>query len=369
MISRRRFIQQAGAAALTLPFVPGLHATEITRPNRAAWIMPDEAAPHERTWMAFGASAQIWGERLLPAVQKNLADIALTIAKYEPVSMLVRKEDIEIARALMGDNIDLIEGQLDDLWARDTAPLFVLNEQGDKAAVDFNFNGWGNKQQHSLDAAVAKQIARLSHTQRIQARIVMEGGCIEVDGQGTAIIAESCTLNANRNPGISKAQFEDLVMPLLGLEKIIWISGIRGRDITDGHTDFYARFTSPGNVVVGIDTYPESYEYELTREHWEILSAATDAQGNRLSLHTLETPDTIREEFDSKEFAAGYIGFYVCNHAVIMQEFGDKAADAKAKATMERLFPERTVEVINVDAIAAGGGSIHCATQQEPQIN
>ncbi|OEE68359.1 agmatine deiminase [Enterovibrio norvegicus FF-33] len=368
MISRRRFIQHASVLAMTLPLTHLLSAKTTGATNFSqGWFMPDEASPHVRTWMAFGANKQIWGSDLLPVVQENLADIALTIAKYEPVSMLVRQKDMALAKSLMGDKVDLIVGDMDDLWARDTAPTFVLSNVGNTGAVDFNFNGWGDKQMHQKDATVATQIAKLANVPVINTPLVMEGGCIEVDGIGTAIITESCTLNNNRNPNMSKAQFEDLIMPLLGLEKIIWLPGIKGRDITDGHTDFYARFTTPGNVVVGIDTDPNSYEFALTREHANILANATDAQGNRLTVNPLETPSSVREEYDDPDFAAGYVGFYVCNGAVIMQEFGDKAADKKAKETLELLFPDRQIEALNLDAIAAGGGSVHCATQQEPK--
>ncbi|MDD1781180.1 agmatine deiminase family protein [Enterovibrio sp. ZSDZ35] len=363
MISRRRFMQQTSALAMSLPFGSAMGETNYAK----NWYMPDEAAKHVRTWMVFGAHKAIWGARLLPQVQKNLATIALTIAKYEPVSMLVRQEDLPLAKSLMGDKVELVVGQMNDLWARDIAPTFVTNAKGETAAVDFNFNGWGKKQAYRKDATVSAKIANLAHVPVINTSLVMEGGCIEVDGIGTAIISESCTLNDNRNPGISKAQFEDLLMPLLGLRKIIWLPGIKGRDITDGHTDFYARFASPGNVVVSIDTDPDSYEYALTREHERILRNATDALGRQLNVFPMATPDRVREEYDDPDFAAGYVGFYVCNGAVIMQQFGDKKADKKAQDTLQALFPERVVEALNMDALAAGGGSIHCATQQLPR--
>nr|WP_232312935.1 agmatine deiminase family protein [Enterovibrio coralii] len=278
MVSRRQLLQQLGALTVALPFANAFGSTNFSK----GWFMPDEAAKHTRTWMVFGANRQIWGSRLLPAVQKDLANIALTIAKYEPVSMLVRQKDLPLAKSLMGDKVELVVGDMNDLWARDIAPTFVVDAKGQTAAVDFNFNGWGEKQAYKKDATVAAQIAKLAQVPVINTSLVMEGGCIEEDGIGTAIISESCTLNRNRNPGMSKAQFEDLLMPLLGLEKIIWLPGIKGRDITDGHTDFYARFTTPGNVVVSIDSDPDSYEYALTREHESILKNATDAWVARL---------------------------------------------------------------------------------------
>lgn len=196
--------------------------------------------------------------------------------------------------------------------------------------------------------------------------LVLEGGGIEVDGEGTAIITESCVLNENRNPGKSKKDVEAKLADLLGLKKIIWLPGIAGRDITDGHTDFYARFARPGIVVAGLDTDPQSYDHEVTERHLAILKAATDASGRPLRVEVIKGPATVRPEFASDDFAAGYINFYLCNGGVIAPEFGDAEGDSAARATLERLFPDREVVQLNIDGIAAGGGGIHCTTQQEP---
>ncbi|MFJ9743690.1 agmatine/peptidylarginine deiminase, partial [Streptomyces sp. NPDC101166] len=227
------------------------------------WSMPEEGDPHRRTWMAFGANEAVWGRRLLPQVQHDLARIALTIARFEPVSVVVRPEDLELARRLLTDpRVDLIPASLDDIWMRDTGPVFVHGENG-MAAVDFNFNGWGGKQKARQDRKVADFVTRTAGVESLPAELVLEGGGIEVDGQGTAIITESCVLNNNRNPGWKKKDVEDELRYLLGLEKIIWLPGIKGHDITDGHTDFYARFARPGVVVAGLDTDTDSFDYDV----------------------------------------------------------------------------------------------------------
>ncbi len=337
--------------------------------EQSGWFMPDEADPHQRTWMAFGASQKIWGAKLLPEVRRNLATIARTIAKYEPVSMVVRESEYDLAQSLVGPNVELIVFPLDDLWMRDTGPVFVLNEQGQKAAIDFNFNGWGEKQEHAYDAEVAAFVAEHAGVQVIQTELILEGGGIEVDGHGTAIIAESCVLNANRNPDFTKAEAEKELKELLGLEKIIWLPGIKGKDITDGHTDFYARFARPGVVLAGYDPDPASYDHAVTKKHLEILRAATDTQGQKLEVIVLEAPKTVRKAYETDEFAAGYIGFFACNKAIIAQEFGDSRADLAAKQALQKAFPDREIVQLNIDGIAAGGGSIHCATQQEPNLS
>ena len=383
MLKRRSFLQ---SLALITSWVSVGHAGEQTRIktnptqiriNSNSWYMPDENALHKRTWMAFIASYEIWGERQTPEVQRNLATIARTIAKYEPVSILVREQDYETAVTLLGGlnshpyPIELIEFYMDDLWIRDTGPAFVLsatevNGKGQKAAINFNFNGWGGDQTYQQDAKVADFVAKTAGVKSIQSSLILEGGCFELDGQGMAIMTESCILNDNRNPGKGKIEVEKELKSLLGLEKIIWLKGIKGKDITDGHTDFYARFIRPGVIVASRETDISSYDYRITRENIEILRSATDADGNSFEIIILDTPWNISTQFDIENFAAGYVGYYVCNGAVIMQKFGDDEADSAAKQTLAKAFPNHQIEQIAIDGIASGGGSIHCATQQEP---
>jgi agmatine deiminase len=367
MTTRRTIIKSLGLlTAATL--LGGAKGSSAMANSTDAWFMPDEGEPHQRTWMAFGASRKIWGKKLLPEVQRNLATIALAIAIYEPVSMLVRQSDLPLAQQLMGSKVELIVCPLDDLWMRDTGLVFVVTENGEKAGVDFNFNGWGGKQDFDDDAEVAAFVAQRAGVRRIQTKVILEGGGIEVDGHGTAIVTESCVLNENRNPGVSKAQCERELKRLLGLAKIIWLPGIMGKDITDGHTDFYARFARPGVVVAGYDPDPKSSDHAVTKRHLEILRASTDAKGRELEVVVLEAPSTVREQFVNNDFSAGYINFYVCNGAVIAPEFGDERADWAAKETLQQLFPERKVVQVNIDGLAAGGGGIHCTTQQEPKV-
>lgn len=367
-MQRRSFHWNAArlAVAATLGW-QGLGHTQAQGPDSGpAWRMPDEGDAHLRTWMAFAPSADIWGQTLLPHVQADLARIALAIARFEPVHMLVRAADMARALALMGDKVTRIAQPVDDLWMRDSGPVFVKNTAGQKAAVGFNFNGWGNKQAHAQDAKVAAFVARHSGVPWINTPLVLEGGGIEVDGQGTAILTESCVLHTNRNPGLSKVECEAALKALLGLTQIIWLPGIAGRDITDGHTDFYARFVRPGVVVAALDTDPDSFDYAVTQKHLALLRKSTDAQGRALEVVVLQAPSQPRNPHNSKDLAAGYINFYLCNGGVIAPEFGDATADRAAKSTLARLFPQREIVQISIDAIAAGGGGIHCATQQEP---
>jgi agmatine deiminase len=331
------------------------------------WRMPDESEPHARTWMAFGARRDIWGGDLLPEVRRNLGAVALAIARYEPVSMLVRAEDMAVAKSLVGSDVDLVECALDDLWIRDTGPVFVRDGRGRLGGIDFNFNGWGGKQAHRHDAEVARFVTGLSRVAMVETSLVLEGGGIEVDGQGTALATESAILNKNRNPGLSKADCERELKRLLGVEKIIWLPGIRDKDITDGHIDFYARFARPGVVVAAYDSDPDSFDHAVTKRHLALLREAIDAHGRALDVVVLQAPVDVRERYAGDDFAAGYLNYYVCNGAVIAPQFGDAEADGTAKEALQRLFPDRDVVQVAIDGIAAGGGGIHCATQQQPQ--
>ncbi|MFZ6798409.1 agmatine deiminase family protein [Undibacterium sp. Di24W] len=339
----------------------------VTTPENTltTWRMPDEAEPHIATWMAFVANANVWGSDLVNPVKNTLATIANTIVQFEPVNMLVNASDYTLAKQKLDPRVTLHIAEIDDLWIRDTGPVFVKNSRDEQAGVNFNFNGWGKKQSYQRDASIAKKVCELSGRTQLNTSLVLEGGGIEVDGHGTAIITESCVLNPNRNPGLSKAACEAELKRLLGIQKVIWLPGIVGKDITDGHTDFYARFASSGVVIAGLEHDPASYDYALTRRHLEILKSATDANGKAFKVLVLDAPSKVRPEYESKEFAAGYINFYVVNNAVIMPQFGDVETDALAKATLEKAFPNRRVIALNIDPISAGGGGIHCATQQQ----
>ncbi len=329
------------------------------------WHMPDEAEAHKATWMAYGASSAIWTRAQVPQVQLALVRIANAIAAYEPVNMLVRQSELENARQLLDPRVTLIPAQLDDLWMRDTGPVFVRKPNGERACVKFNFNGWGKKQQFDHDGLVADVVSAYVKLPLLATRLVLEGGALEVDGKGTAIITESCVLNSNRNPGWSKADCEAELRRLLGIRKVIWLPGIKNKDITDAHTDFYARFVRPGVVVAHRDMNPDSYEYALTRQHLDILRSATDVDNQPLKIVIVDGPGQIRPGNNPDTFAAGYINYYASSRAIFLPEFGDAKADSIAKDIYTQLYPGRAVVQINIDPIAAGGGGIHCTTQQE----
>ncbi|WP_230425656.1 agmatine deiminase family protein [Spartinivicinus ruber] len=344
-------------------------AGKLISSQQPIWLMPDEAAAHSKTWISFVAKPKVWGKPHAVALQDTLGQLAKTISQHEPVTVIVNKEDLALAKQKCGSLVDFIVAPLDDFWIRDHGAVFVKNTKTNKlGAVDFNFNGWGNKQYHRNDKKIARKMATNQNIELIYTPLVLEGGALEVDGEGTAIITESCVLNKNRNPGMTKVQCETHLKTTLGIEKVIWLPGIKGKDITDGHTDFYVRFTYPGRVVIHMAHDPNSYEYELTREHQRILKQASDAKGRHLKLIVMDEPEKLRDDFLNDDFAAGYVNFYVANKVVIAPEFGDKQADEKAYKILQAEYPKHTIEMLNIDPIAAGGGGIHCATMQQPAV-
>lgn len=335
MMTRRHFLQRLGAsaglgAALTLGLEFGSPRGQAAAADH--WHMPDEHLPQERVFLAYAASPSIWKD-LAEDVNRSVALLARTIARYQPVTLLCRPtQEAAARRACGGANIDYLALPLDDIWVRDYGGCFVLNGEGEAGLVDFNFNGWGGKQQAGNDSRVAGVLSERLEVRYIASQLTGEGGGIEVDGRGTAILTESCWLNDNRNPGMDKGQVEAELKALLGLRKIVWLPGIRGRDITDAHVDFYARFVRPGVVIANLDNDPDSYDYAVTREHLEILRTATDADGRALQVHTLSPPLKPRRDYsrNNPDFAAGYINYLPINGAVIARSSATPAPIATA---------------------------------------
>ncbi|WP_175649810.1 agmatine deiminase family protein [Pseudomonas sp. Marseille-P9899] len=372
MPTRRQFIRQVSvASSLGLIASSGLLPLRAFAARDDDWFMPDEGERQRHAFIAFGAQEAIW-EDFTADVQAALGRIARAIARYQPVTVLCREDERELAEELCGsDNTRFLVTELDDIWMRDIGANFLTTEEGGLTALDFNFNGWGNKQRHSKDARIAALLAGQSGARHLRSELVGEGGGIEVDGHGTGIMTESCWVNGNRNPGWSRDDVEAELKACLGLRKIIWLPGIRGKDITDAHVDFYARFVSPGVVIANVDTDPESYDHEVTRAHLEILRNATDAEGRKLTVHTVSPPLKPRKSPFSRnnpDFAAGYINYFVINGAVIAPQFGDREADRAAFELLSGLYPDRDIVQVEIDAIAAGGGGIHCVTHQMPWV-
>jgi agmatine deiminase len=335
-------------------------------PRLSDYHMPLESEPHTRTIMQWPVSIDVYDAPSLRAVQANIALIANTISQFEPVAMLAKGAAAKAARAQLGTAVELWDIPTDDLWCRDSGPTFVKNSKGALAVAHIQFNGWGNKQPHQRDSKIAAAVARRLGLPLLATGLVGEQGGIEHDGAGTLLAHASCWVNPNRNTE-NAVNIGDLLNEALGGKKMIWAPGIKGADITDYHIDALARFVSPGRVLIQLPLKPDPNDpWSIAAfETYDILKQATDARGRKLDIIVLPEPIDIRAT--SGDFVASYVNYYVCNGAIISAEFGDRAADDKARSILASLYPGRKIISLNVDALGESGGGIHCATQQQPK--
>ncbi len=368
MISRRSLLGSLlGSLSGGMLATNGVLAENMISAKAAGYRMPLESEPHERTFMQWPALKSIYGSQDdLDAVREKIALIASTIARFEPVVLLAHPKQAEDARHWVKGNVKVWPLAVQDLWCRDSGPTFVVNDNGEMAASELGFNGWGNKQPHADDAKIARRIAEKLGFQMFDNGIKGEGGGVEVDGAGTVLAHASCWVNPNRNAG-TQEEVEKLLLDALGAEKMIWAPGVIGADITDFHIDALARYVKPGQVLIQlpekiIDGDPWSAS---AFETYDILKKARDAQGNKLDIVVVPEPTDIRSV--EEDFVNSYANYYVCNNAVICAEFGDDKADEAAARILGQLYPGREIVSINTDAIGEAGGGIHCSTQQQPK--
>lgn len=349
-----------------MPFLIGCGGAARSQSGESGvYEMPPEADRHTRTFMQWPVNLEVYDRRSLARVQKSIALIANTIAQYEPVVLLADAAHHAAIRKIASADVELWDVPTDDLWCRDSGPTFVRSESGELAISHIKFNGWGNKQPHRNDAMIAPRLADILDLPLIDSGLVGEQGGVEHDGAGTLMAHASCWANPNRND-LSQEDIGERLLTALGGGKMIWAPGIIGADITDYHIDALARFVAPGKVLIqlGEEIDPEDPWSVSGHETLAILQAASDAGGNPLDIVRLPDPVDIRSR--AKDFVASYVNYYVCNDAVIAAEFGDEEADEAAAALLGRLYPGRTVELLNIDPIGESGGGIHCATQQQP---
>ena len=360
----------------------------LTRtPRSDGYWMPGEFERHAGTWMLWPERPDNWREGALPA-QKAFSAVAAAIAGFEPVSVGASGAQYEFARAALDPRVRLVEISSNDAWMRDVGPTFVVNAAGRRRAVDWQFNAWGGLDgglyfPWDQDALVAQKVAAIERVDRYQAPLVMEGGAIHSDGQGTLLVTEQCLLNPNRNPQLSREAIEALLRDYTGATTIIWLGKGVINDETDGHIDNLACFARPGEVCL---TYPASRgdpQRAVSDDAMERLHAARDARGRRLKVHKLPSPGPLkatpaeaggvlhragsRPRRPGERLAASYANFYIANGGIIVPLL-DPRTDAAAVAKLKRIFPERRVVGVPGREILLGGGNIHCITQQVPAL-
>jgi agmatine deiminase len=315
--------------------------------------------------MAWPKRVELWREHL-EAAREDYVRVAQAIARFEPLTMLADPEQATDARRRCGPSISVESMPIDDSWLRDSAPTFLLNPQGARAAAAFTFNAWGNKYQpHDKDAALGERIAALAELPVYRSQLVIEGGGFLSDGEGTLITAETCVLNPNRNPGWSKAEAEAELRAMLGVRKVVWLPGDVEDTETDGHVDGYVAYIKPATVLCEVVADPADPRFAIMAENRKVLETETDARGRKFNVLPIAEAPRSAVPAGARVYCRSYVNFYIANGAVIAPAYGI-AEDAAVLDTLRRAYPTRTVVPVALKNLFRGGGGIHCITQQEP---
>lgn len=323
--------------------------------------VPAEESLHELTFMQWPVSRQIHSDRaFLRLLQNTIADIANTISEFEPVVMLVAAEHHKALRKKLSANVELWNIPTDDLWCRDSGPLFAFDANGKRVISHIKFNGWGKKQVHDNDGAVVSEIAEVLQVPVIDSGLWGEAGGVEHDGHGLLIAHESSWVNNNRNPGLSRFDIEQRLLAAYGANTMIWSPGVWDEDITDYHIDSLARLTGKAKVLMNLPDEPDrrdAFHQAAIETHDKLIAANVEVE---------VIPEPNKRRIKAIDFVASYANYYACNGGVVAAEFGDPETDAIATDALKKYYPGREVVVLNVDALGEVGGGIHCATQQMP---
>ena len=348
-----------------------LSADHADTPSARGYRQPAEWAPHEATWLSWPHNRDSW-PGVFEGVEPAMVDFVRALAACEPVYINVLDADHErhvrrlLAAAVAPERLRLYRFPTNDAWARDHGAIFVTRPTAKepRLAVDFDYNAWGGKYPpFDLDREVGRQMAEALGVPRYaKPGVVLEGGSIEVNGEGALLTTEQCLLNPNRNPKLTRADIEAMLRDCFGVREILWVGdGIEGDD-TDGHIDDLTRFVAPRTVVTVVEPNradPNHAPLEANRRLLDTLPIG----GRRLDVIELPMPEP--QYLEEQRLPASYANFYVANGAVFVPTFGCPA-DEVACATLRDCFPGRRVVAVDCRVLIAGLGALHCLTQQVP---
>lgn len=363
----------------------GVSVTIASTPTADGFRMPAEFEPHSGCWMAWPERTDNWRLGAKPA-QEAFTAVAEAISASEPVTVAVSDGQFEHCRSVLSPSIRVVEISTDDAWIRDIGPTFLVDGRGGRRGVDWHFNAWGGLHgglyfPWDRDERVARKVLEIEGMGRYRAPIVLEGGSIHVDGQGTVMSTEECLLNPNRNPDLSREEIEQVLFDYLGAERMIWLGQGVYNDETNGHVDNLACFARPGVVLLTFAADESDPQHPISLEAEDRLKGSTDAQGRQIEVIRLPSPGPIRisaEEADGVDavegslprrggdrLAASYANFYLGTSRVVFPEL-DERFDEQAGEILQSCFPDRQVVGVPAREILLGGGNIHCITQQVP---
>lgn len=340
-----------------------------------AFVQPAEWEQHRAVWLAWPTHSELWQENL-PGAQDEFTSLCNAIADRDPETGKYRGELLEILVAneraqidaqqrLMGLPVRYHVIPYGDIWLRDTGPIFLRTPSGDLVSGTFRFNGWGKKYLLDHDDEVALHIAEASSHSSQAFDWILEGGSVEVDGEGTILTTEQCLLNPNRNRGADKSEIELWLKSALGGERVLWIREGLLNDHTDGHIDTIARFVGPGHVVCMRGSGSDDPNSSILKQIANELRAMVDARGRQLKVTEIPSPGRVLDE-DGRVMPASYVNFYIANTTVIVPTYGTEY-DSIAVSELAQCFSGRKVIGSPAKTILSGGGAFHCISQQEPK--
>jgi agmatine deiminase len=328
--------------------------------------MPAEWAPHRATWLAWPSHADLWQDQLERA-RAAFVSLTCAIAEAETAEVLVPDERQEaIAReALPQRQVRFHRAPFGDIWLRDTAPIFLLGDRGEHATVRFGFNGWGGKYVLDHDDGVSGRVAAIAGGREFTvASFVLEGGAVDVDGEGSVLTTRQCMLNPNRNGRVESRDVEKVLRENLGAEKVLWLGEGLANDHTDGHVDTLVRFVRPGVVVAMEPRAEDDPNRDVLLDLLREAASMVDARGRKIEVVRLPSPGRVVDG-DGRVLPASYVNFYIANVRVVVPTYGSPF-DAEAVERIGALFPGRRALGVDARAVLTGGGAFHCITQQQP---
>lgn len=338
-------------------------------PKSLGYRFPAEWEKHCATWLSYPKINGSW-PHAIRKVEKAYNSFVKIISQGETVHLIVdnKKKETEVSESLIKIGTDLSKVIFhhfitDDCWTRDHGPTFLIKPDGEKAIVDWEFNAWGNKYPSKKDNEIPSLIAAHKKIRKFSPNIVMEGGSIETNGNGTLLTTASCLFNKNRNPKLSSVQIEEYLQDYYCVDKILWLEeGVAGDD-TDGHIDDIARFTDPTTLIMVIEENKKSRNYAPLQHNLKL--AGQFRMSNGASPKIVELPMPEYCDVNGELLPASYANFYICNTGVIVPVFNCKN-DRKAVDVLSKFFPEKEIIPLDSSAVIHGLGSWHCLSQQEP---
>ena len=343
-------------------------------PRELGYRFPAEWEPQAATWLSWPHNLDTWPGKFGP-IPDVFASIVKTLSAYQRININVTgaemRQDVEARLAKLGVDLSLVtlyDIPTNDSWCRDHGPAFVVNQELPQplAVVDWGYNAWGGKYPpFELDDIVPSRIAEMRNLPVFYPGIIMEGGSIDVNGEGCLLTSRSCLLNPNRNPALTQSEIEGYLCDYYNVEKILWLDeGIVGDD-TDGHVDDTARFINPNTIVAAVESNTADENHPILQNNLSALKSMTDLGGKAFRIVELPMPAPL--SYNGQRIPASYINFLIANGVVLVPTFQD-TNDTVALSILQREFPDRKVVGIDCIDLAWGLGTLHCISQQEPVV-